>query len=301
MASPWSAPAWMKSTKSMVKGTLRPEAYAPFAEYFRKFVEAYAAEGLPVHLVSIQNEPHHEPGDYPGMRLDPAARARFIGQHLGPLLERSGATTKILDWDHNWDEPNSPLAVLGDSVARRYVSGVAWHCYGGDVGAQDDVHRAHPDKDAYFTECSGGAWAPNFSDNLVWTVKTLIIGATRNHARGVLMWNLALDETHGPHLGGCGDCRGVVTIDSRNGSITRNEEYYAFAHASRFTQPGARRIASSGTVDGLEHVAFRNPDGSLALLVLNPAAAPTAFRVSAGARSFAYTLPATAVATFRWK
>jgi len=299
MATPWSAPAWMKTTGSMIKGTLRPDAYQPFAEYFRKFVEAYAAEGIPVHLVSVQNEPHFEPGNYPGMRLEPPARARFIGQHLGPLFARSGFTTQILDWDHNWDQPQSPLAVLNDSVARGYIAGVAWHCYGGDVSAQGTVHDAHPDKDTYFTECSGGAWAPKFGDNLVWTMRNLIIGSTRHWARGVLMWNLALDARHGPHLGGCGDCRGVVTIDSATGAVTRNEEYYAFGHASRFVRPGARRIESGTGVSGLESVAFRNEDdGSIVLIVVNPNAQATRFVVRAGTRVFQADLPAGAVATF---
>ena len=302
MATPWSAPAWMKTTGSMIKGTLRDDAYAPFAEYFRKFIQAYAAEGVPVHLVSVQNEPHFEPNDYPGMRLDPPARARFIGRHLGPLLAQSGIRTQILDWDHNWDEPNSPLQVLADSVARPYVSGVAWHCYGGDVSAQSVVHDAYPAKDAYFTECSGGAWAPKFGDNLVWTVRHLVIGATRHWARGVLMWNLALDEAHGPHLGGCGDCRGVVTIASATGTVTRNEEYYALGHASRFVRPGARRIASATGVAGLESVAFRNvDDGSLVLIVLNPNSQAVSFAMRSGPRSFQATLPASAVATFLWR
>lgn len=302
MASPWSAPGWMKTTGSMIKGTLLPEAYAPFAEYFRRFVQAYAAEGIPVHAITVQNEPHFEPENYPGMRLDPAARARFVGQYLGPLFARSGIATRILDWDHNWDEPNSPLQVLADSSARRYVAGVAWHCYGGDVSAQSVVRDAYPDKDVFFTECSGGAWAPNFGDNLAWTVKHLVIGATRHWARGVLMWNLALDEKYGPHTGGCGNCRGVVTIDSRDGSVTRNEEYYAFGHASRFVRPGARRIASTSGADGLESVAFRNgDDASTALIVLNTNALPKSFAVQFAGRAVRYTLPGKAVATFRWK
>ena len=303
MASPWSAPAWMKTSGSMIKGTLRPEAYAAFAEYFRRFIQAYDMEGIPIFAITVQNEPHHEPGDYPGMRLDPPERARFIGQHLGPLFARFGITTRILDWDHNWDEPNSPLAVLSNSMARQYVSGVAWHCYAGDVTAQSVVKDRHPDKDVYFTECSGGAWAPNFADNLVWTVKHLIIGSTRMFARGVLMWNLALDENHGPHSGGCGNCRGVVTIDSRSGAVTRNEEYYAFAHASRFVRPGARRIMSTSPVDSLESVAFQNSDdGSIALIVLNPTTVPRRFIMRGeDGRAFAYTMPARAVATFRWK
>jgi glucosylceramidase len=302
MASPWSAPGWMKTTGSMIKGTLRPDAYAPFAEYFRKFIEAYAAEGVPIYAITVQNEPHYEPENYPGMRLDPAQRARFVGEYLGPLLERTGIQTRILEWDHNWDEANSPLRMLADSTARPYVSGVAWHCYGGDVSAQTVVRDAYPDKDVFFTECSGGAWAPRFADNLVWTVRNLIIGATRNWARGVLMWNLALDEKHGPHTGGCADCRGVVTINSSDRSVVRNEEYYAFAHASRFVRPGGRRIASSSGVEGIESVAFLNADDSSKVLVaVNTNAHEKPFAVRFAGRTFGHTLPAGAAATFRWR
>ncbi|MEK7401895.1 MAG: glycoside hydrolase family 30 beta sandwich domain-containing protein [Gemmatimonadota bacterium] len=302
MASPWSAPGWMKTTGSLIKGTLRSDAYESFAEYFRKFIEAYAAEGVPIYAITVQNEPHFEPENYPGMRLEPAARAKFVGEHLGPLFARTGIRTRILDWDHNWDEPNSPLQMLADTTARRYVSGVAWHCYGGDVSAQSVVRDAYPDKDVFFTECSGGDWAPRFGDNLVWTARNLIIGATRNWARGVLMWNLALDGRHGPHTGGCGDCRSVVTIDASDGTVVRNDEYYAFAHASRFVRPGAHRIASSSGVEGIESVAFRNADdGSTAVIVVNTNPQEKVFAVRAAARTFRYALPAGAVATFLWK
>ncbi len=300
VASPWSPPGWMKTGGSLIGGTLRPDAYGPFAEYLRRYIEAYAALGVPIYALTVQNEPHFEPKNYPGMRLEPPARARFIGEYLGPLFERQRISTLILDWDHNWDEPESPLRVLSDSIARRYVAGVAWHCYGGDVSAQTKVHDAYPTRDAYFTECSGGDWAPSFAENLQWNVRTLIIGATRNWARGVLLWNLALDERHGPHTGGCGNCRGVVTIDSRSGAVTRNVEYYALAHASRFVRPGARRIASTSGIAGLESVAFRNPDGSTALIVVNTNAQECRFTVRWGGKGLVYVLPGGAVATLRW-
>ena len=300
MASPWTAPAWMKTTRSLIKGTLRADAYPVFAEYLRRYVQAYQAEGVPIFAITLQNEPHFEPENYPGMRLTPVQRATLIGQHVGPMFDRAGIATRILDWDHNWDEPESPLAVLEDSTARRYVAGVAWHCYNGDVAAQTLVHAGYPEKEVYFTECSGGQWAPNWSDNLVWYVRTLIIGSTRRWTKGVLLWNLALDESYGPHLGGCGDCRGVVTIDSRTGAVTRNEEYYALAHASRFVRPGARRIASTTGVDSLETVAFRNTDESKVLIVVNTAKARRTFAVRSGDRSFRFALPAGAVVTLRW-
>jgi glucosylceramidase len=159
VASPWSSPGWMKTTGSLIKGTLRPEYYDSFAQYFLKFVKAYSAEGVPIFAVTMQNEPAYEPDNYPGMRLDPPVRAEVIGKHVGPLFEQSGINTLILDWDHNWDLPSSPLTVLADDAARKYVGGVAWHCYAGDVSAQGQVHTAYPTIDAYFTECSGGGWA----------------------------------------------------------------------------------------------------------------------------------------------
>lgn len=301
VGSPWSAPGWMKSTGSLIKGTLLPQFYAPFAEYFRRWIEAYEAEGLPIFAVTLQNEPHFEPENYPGMRLSPAQRAAIIGKSLGPLFKSRGVRAQIWDWDHNWDEPASPLAVLADSVARRYVSAVAWHCYGGDVTAQTAVHDKHPDKDAYFTECSGGDWAPVWADNLKWNVSKMVIGNARGWARGVALWNLALDEKHGPHLGGCGDCRGVVTINSTTGEITRNPEYYALAHASRFVRPGAVRIESSAP-NGFETVAFRNADDhSTAVIVLSTKTTPSQVVIRVGQSSFVTSLPAGAVATFTWK
>lgn len=302
MATPWSAPGWMKTTDSMIKGRLRPDAYEPFANYLLAVLEAFSDEGVPIHSISVQNEPHYEPDDYPGMRMEAEERARFIGEYLGPLLERSGFDdTLILDWDHNWDDFDSPLQVLSDSAARQYIDGVAWHCYAGDVSTQSLVRDAYPDKEVFFTECSGGEWAPDFADNLQWNVRNLIIGATRHWSRGTLMWNLALDPNHGPHAGGCGNCRGVVTIDPATGDWTPNEEYYALAHASKFVRPGARRVESTSGVGGLESVAFRNPDGSKAMIVLNTAAEERDFGVDSGDGWFSYSLPAGAVATFGWR
>jgi len=301
MASPWSAPGWMKQTDSLIKGRLKPEMYGVFSEYLVRYVDAFAAEGVPIFALTVQNEPHHEPDDYPGMRVDPAERAALVGQHLGPLLAQRGMKTQLIEWDHNWDEVNSPLAVLADPVARRYVSGVGWHCYAGDVQAQTVVHEAHPDKDTWFTECSGGEWAPEWHKTLPWMMKNLVIGSTRGWAKGVLMWNLALDENYGPHLGGCKDCRGVVTINSKTGAVTRNIEYYALGHASKFVRRGAQRIASPAQVGGMDTVAFRNADdGSIALIVSNGEAHNRRFTVGSGARRFAYTLPKHSVVTFTW-
>lgn len=299
MATPWSAPGWMKTTGSMIQGELKPEYYPTYADYLIRYVVAAAEAGVPTDYISIQNEPDFEPDSYPGMRWGPEGRARFIGRDLGPRLQQLGLETKILDWDHNWDKPEQPLGVLSDPEARTYVSGVAWHCYAGDVAAQSQVFDAYPDKDVFFTECSGGDWAPAFQDSFVWTMKSLIIGAVENHARGVLMWNIALDENHGPHAGGCADCRGVVTIDSRTGAVLKNQEYYAFGHASRFVRQGARRVAVAKPA-GLEAVGFVNPDGRRVLVVLNPSDAEARFEVGEDRLRGAVVLPPASAATYVW-
>lgn len=301
VASPWSAPGWMKDSGNLVTGKLRPQAYGVFADYLLRYADASAKAGVPIFALTVQNEPGFEPTDYPGMLFDPASRARFISEFLGPRLAARKQAPLILDWDHNWDKPEAPLEVLADPAAARYIAGVAWHCYYGEVQAQQKVHEAFPDKDAYLTECSGGGWSPRWNEALKQFVGRLMIGSTRDWSKGVILWNLALDEHHGPHAGGCKNCRGVITVDSATGRVTRNVEYYSLAHLSRFVRPGARRIESSTGVDGLQSVAFRNgKDGSLVLLVLNGAAEDRPFSVRSAGQSFRYQLPPGAVATFCW-
>lgn len=307
IASPWSAPAWMKDTGSLIKGRLRPDRYRDFARYLVSYGRAMRKAGVPIDLLTIQNEPHFEPADYPGMRVDPQERAAFIADELGPMMRKRLPGVGLLDWDHNWDEPESPLAVLADARARPFVDGVAWHCYGGDVSAQSLVHEQHPDKETWFTECSSGGWSPDWDVAFAWTVSKLVIGTTRNWARGVVMWNLVLDESGGPHLGGCGNCRGLVTIDTATGRITREPEYYAFAHASRFLEPGAVRIASDGADNDIEHVAFQQASsgqqgssGEIVLIVRNSSKIARKLRIAQAGRLVIAELPAGAVATLVW-
>jgi glucosylceramidase len=257
--------------------------------------------GVPINLLTIQNEPHFEPGDYPGMRMEPGERAAFIRGHLGPLMLSEIPQVKLLDWDHNWDQPDSPIAVLSDAKAARYIHGVAWHCYAGNVAAQSVVRDRFPDKETWFTECASGNWRKEWDKSFAWAVQTLIIGSTRNWAKGVVMWNLALDENHGPHLGGCGDCRGLVTIHSKTGAITREPEYYAFAHASKFVRAGAIRIASDSKDKDIETVAFQHgKGGEIVLIVRNGSPVERTVTFGTSSKSYKATLPGGAVATLKW-
>jgi len=296
IGTPWSAPGWMKSSGSLVAGTLKDEYQQAFATYLRRTLEEFGREGVPIHYVTIQNEPDHEPADYPGMRLSPQQRARIIGQYVGPEFRRAGVRAKLLEWDHNWAAPDQPLAVLADPLASSFISGVAWHCYAGDPAAQSQVAALHPGKDVFFTECSGGEWSPGWAGSFPWTMRNLIVGATRNSARGVLLWNLALDEKHGPRLGGCSNCRGVVTIDSRSGAVVRNAEYYALAHLSRFVPPGSWRIETGNPHDRLLTVGFQTRQSQV-LLAFNDAASAVEAVVAVGGSHLRFRLPAQAAAT----
>jgi len=299
MISPWSPPAWMKTTSSLIQGQLLPQYYPAFANYLARTVEAFGREGVPVSMLTIQNEPDFEPDSYPGMRVNSRDRAKIIGGFVGPTFRARKLKTQILDYDHNWDNPEMPWTVLSDPVARKYVSGVAWHCYEGDVPAQGQVHDAFPDKDTWETECSGGEWSPKYGEVLGWMTEKLIINGANNWSRGALLWNLALDPLHGPHKGGCADCRGVVTIDSATGTITRNVEYYVLGHASRFVLPGAYRVAVTHS-EGIEATAFLNPDGSrIAILSRKTGEGPVT--IDLDGRRFQTTMPAGSVATLRWR
>jgi glucosylceramidase len=304
MATPWSPPGWMKTSDSMIGGTLNSGDYQVLADYLTKFIQAYDAAGVPIALITPQNEPEYSPSNYPGSTLTASQEASLIGDNLGPDLQKAGLSTKIIAYDHNWNDTTFPETVLGDPTAGPYTAGVAWHCYAGDPSAQTTVHDAYPNKDTYFTECSGSQSsnpANTFSDSLDWQTENLIIGATRNWAKTVTTWNMALDPSGGPSMN-CTTCTAAVTVDNSAGTATYNAEYYVLGQASKFVKPGAVRIGSNTFGSGnLEDVAFKNPDGSDALIALNADTANArTFNVEENGQYFTYTLPAGAVATFTW-
>ncbi|UQZ37413.1 beta-1,6-glucanase [Paenibacillus sp. PK3_47] len=305
MGTPWTAPPWMKYGEQIFGGWYlnyaEPRVYSAYAQYLARYIKAYEALGIPVYAVTVQNEPEFTTPDYPSMSMGAEEQARFIGDYLGPEFSRNGITTKIVAFDHNWDIAESYVdSVLGNSQANDYTDGTAYHCYAGSPEAMSRVHEAYPDKAIYVTECSGGAWSEDFGGNLGWLMSKLIIGGPRNWAKTVLLWNLALDSEGGPQNGGCRNCRGVVTVDGgEEKGYSRNVEYYALGHASRFVDPGAVRIGSSQN-DGIENVAFRNPDHSLVLIALNTWDENRTFKVQWENRMYTFTLPARAAATFKW-
>jgi glucosylceramidase len=301
IASPWSPPGWMKTSGSMIGGTLLASSFAPLARYFVRFVESYEAAGVPIFGVTPQNEPRNIPGDYPGMGMTAEEQTTFIREHLGPAFRDAHLKTKIMAFDHNWDLMDFPDKILSDPKAAEFSAGTATHCYGGSPDAQTKLHDHFPAKGIWLTECSGGEWQKG---NLLVAQADLIIQTTRNWGQSVVLWNLALDQNHAPHLGGCTDCRGVVTIDHSKSPtvVTPTVDFTALAHASKFVAPGALRIDSTSSEDSpLKHVAFRNSDGSIVFLALNPGERAVTFSIAWQGQYATYVLQPGAVATFHWQ
>ncbi|MCX2432463.1 glycoside hydrolase family 30 protein [Pedobacter sp. GR22-10] len=296
LGSPWTAPTWMKTNKSFIGGSLKPEYYQTYAKYLVKYIQAMKAEGIVIDAITPQNEPLH-PGNNPSMYMTAADQANFIKTALGPVFKNSGIKTKIIIYDHNADKPEYPITILNDAEAKKYIDGSAFHLYAGPITALSKVHDAHPDKNVYFTEQWVGG-PSNFAEDLKWHVSTLIIGATRNWSRNVLEWNLAADQNYNPHTdkGGCTSCLGAITIAP---AISRNVAYYVIAHASKFVPAGSVRIASNLT-NNLQNVAFKTPDGKDVLIVCNNNSFTTHFNIKYKGKIITSSLDQGTVATYVW-
>lgn len=297
MASPWSPPAWMKTSRSLIGGSLREECYDVYARYFVEFIKAYEKEGIPIYAITVQNEPLYVPKEYPGMFMSPEAQVIFINEYLGPLFEKENIDTLILCYDHNWDNIEYPEIVLKKS--ENYVAGTAWHVYGGDHTSMTKIQEKFPDKGNWLTEASGGEWVPPFFDAFA-DQMTHIIRGTRNFAKSVVWWNMALDQNNGPTVLKHSTCRGIVTIDTGKKDITYNVDYYTMGHISKFVQPGAYRIESTNIQSIIETTAFKNLDDSIVLIVYNRTNNNKKLSVTYRNSEFNYTLRGKSAVTFIW-
>lgn len=314
IASPWSAPAWMKEPPTLFGGNLssRLEVRQSYAKYFRLYVEAYIQLGIPIFAVTVQNEPRFETGSYPSMGMtasDEIQMALLIAAEFSASDIINGST-KVLVYDHNWDDTAYPIEVLSDPSVNvsDIIIGSAFHCYAGNVTAQLTVHEALPHKRIFFTECCGGAWAPDFSSNLMWDTQNLVLGTLNGWAETVTKWNMALDESCGPHLpAACTNCWGLLTI-AKNGSVTFHDDYYALAHLSMWLNPAGDNY----------RVTVSEPASATAIAVNASQLHPTYVVVVLNSNSFrnSYTvqfhtkkqdcvatleLPHESVATVRWR
>lgn len=298
LGSPWSAPSWMKTNDAPKGGNLKPEYYKTYANYFVKYIRDMKAHGIRIDAVTVQNEPLN-PKNTPSMVMFANEEGQFIKTALGPAFRKAGIKTKILVYDHNADVTSYALSILGDPIASQYVAGSAWHLYGGEISALTRVHDAFPNKGIYFTEqtVTGSVDTPEI--NIAAPVSQILIGATRNWSRNVLLWNLAADPNNGPHTnnGGCTMCQGAVTLNGNQARI--NVAYYVVAHFSKFVPSGSVRIDSNDE-EQLANVAFLTPQGKMVLVVSNTGNFLKTFNISYQSQTIIATLPPESVATYIW-
>jgi len=302
-SSPWSPPGWMKPNNSMLGGAMRKTSFAPYAQYFVKFLEGYKAEGVAIDAVTVQNETDAEQeGNMPACLWAQEAEMDFVKSHLGPALRKSGSATKIWILDHNYSLWGRAIDELSDPGVYEYVDGIAWHGYVGEHTAMTRVHDAFPQKNAYWTEGGPDISQPDYQTDYTKWAETFN-GILNNWARSITSWNIALDEKGKPNVGPF-SCGGLVTVENGSHKVTRSGQYWAFAHYSKHIQRGARVFASDGLgYDGaggaVSHAAFRNPDGSNVVTLANTGE-QRRVQLVMGTKMLEIDVPADSVHTLAW-
>lgn len=319
IGSPWTSPKWMKVNNltdlqphdSWTDGQLNPKYYQDYGTYFVKWIQAFEQQGIHIDAITPQNEPLNR-GNSASLYMSWQEQQAFIKEGLGPKLQAAGLKTKIYAFDHNYNYDNIdsqndyPINIYNDPIADAFITGSAYHNYGGDRAELLDIHEQRPDKEIIFTETSIGTWndGQNLTTRLMEDMQEVALGTVNNWSKAVIVWNLMLDSERGPNReGGCQTCYGAVDINSNNyKSIVRNSHYYIVGQLSSVVKPGATRIGASGyEVDGFIYTAFKNVDGSFALVALNNTNEVQNITVNDGKQHFSYEIPVKAVASYQWK
>lgn len=273
-ASPWSPPAWMKSNDSMLHGgQLKREYYKLWAKYYVKFIQAYQRHGVPIWGLTVQNEPMASQ-TWESCTYTADQERDFVAQALGPTLAEAGlGKVHIMIWDHNRNLMYQRASVvLEDPVAAQYVWGVAFHWYvGNNYGNVQLVHDAFPKVHLMFTEGCNGPFDMEQINDWKWGERygESMIHDFNNGVEGWTDWNVLLNQEGGPnHVQNY--CFAPIIANTKTGELTYMDSYYYIGQFSKFVRPGARRIVSSSTTDRLLTTGFLNPDGKIAVIVMNP-------------------------------
>jgi glucosylceramidase len=298
LASPWSPPAWMKPNKSMLGGSMRRSSLAPCAQYFEKFLDAYAAEGVRVNSVTPQNEIDTEQdGRMPACCWPQEYEIEFVRDHLGPRLVKAANPADIWILDHNYNLWGRVVCELEDQGARKFIKGVAWHGYVGSPEQMMNVKKYFPDIEMFWTEGGPDFEKPGYETEWAKWADTFT-GILRNQSRCIIAWNYALDEKGNPNIGPF-KCAGLVTVDSKTRSITHSGQLWAFHHFSGHIKRNARIVESTGNTD-VKHVAARNPAGDYVVVLTNVGVQKRSVSVKVGNASVGLDVSPDSVTTLSW-
>lgn len=310
MASPWSAPAWMKTNKNLYGGALKPSYYDVYGDYLVKYLEEMANEGIYIDYLSVQNEPYHAAWNYPGMVWDVSQTVSFINESLGPKIASSEMDTKIMIWDHNpVDESGNyidfPLSVLEDETANSFVDAIGVHCYSGSEtqipGYVDYLLDNAPDKEVFMTECTAVTAFQDLESNMEWSIRRMYSAAYNKGASGTTYWNLALNADGSPSLGGCQTCTGLVSVPFDNPNGFRLEaDGYISGHFSKDIESGATRLYAKANNSSLITTGFIDQQGKITLVVFNDSI-EREVKINWRGNHFLITLPQNSLTTLYWE
>jgi len=328
-SSPWSPPGWMKlpegkfrkgkvevdGGKGMCSGRLNPAYYDAYAEYLVRYLQAYKAEGIDIHAMTVQNEPHHNWYLMPTCWWDAENERDFIKHHLGPKIEKAGLATRIWCFDHNWGflKPYKyPFKVLRDAEAARLVDGIAFHPYEQSLltpGVLSKFHASFPTKSLHVTEGS-----------IPWLFgASLIASYFKNWCKSYTGWVPFIDTAGNPNIGPFKARQSLLQpiVQGTEAAIEdmlpkecafplpgilARFEYYIISHFSKFIQRGAMRIESTTRTPLLvSEVSFKNPDGTIVSIVVNRKHEPLNVVISWRGHHAAGVLPRQSIATLRWQ
>lgn len=308
ISAPWTAPRWMKTNGWWTDGSLKTECYDDYARYFVKWIQAFESNGIKIHAITPQNEPLNR-GNSASMYMSWEEQRDFIKKSLGPAIKADAPGTKIYVYDHNynydnvWGQDHYPAKIYQDRDAAQYITGSAFHNYGGDASEMTYIHNQNPDKELIFTEWTAGTWSwPGVGMEAITTdAKALIFDVVNNWGKGSIVWNLLLDSDRGPYRpGGCSTGNGAVDVSKSDyKTLTYNSFYYVICNAALAVDAGSKNIATSGGVSNVNCVAFKNSDG-YSVILMNTSDEQRNVTVKEGDHSFIAALPPKSLATYRW-
>lgn len=330
MASPWSAPPWMKDNQHWFGGTLLPEFYPTWAEFFVKYIKAYEDEGIPIWAVTVENEPLGNDAHWESMHYTPETMGTFVAEHLGPTFEKAGVSSKIFLYDQNRGEELVQWGdyLLNEQAVLKYAAGTAVHWYNStyDVFPEslDRIHELQPDLHLIQTEGCVDSDKPAWQDDSWYWDTTAtdwgfewakeedkylhrpyvpayryardIIGCFNHWVEGWIDWNMVLDQEGGPnHVANW--CVAPILVDTTLQEVYFTPLYYVMGQFSRYIAPGAKRIDFNlGSDSHLQVTAVANSSWDIAVFILNEGE-EEALRLQIEEDVFDYIIPSRSVQT----
>lgn len=313
LASPWTAPPWMKDNNDWKGGKLLPEYNNTWALFYSKYIDAYKAEGIDIWGFTVVNEPLGNNNNWESMHYSPEEMTAFVKDFLGPKLKADGHNVKILGYDQNRGEELKEWAdaMFKDEASSKYFDGTAIHWYGSTYDYFPEslqyVHNKAPNRYLIQSEACGDSEVPKWQDDeWYWSKEATdwgwdwapedqkylhpkyspvnryardIIGCLNNWVDGWIDWNMVLDKQGGPNWFK-NWCLAPVIVDPATDQVYFTPIYYTLSHFSKYIRPGAVRIGFENSDDDLMVTAVKNPDGSIAVVVFNQESKAKNFNLS---------------------